>query len=234
MKSAQAHELGRRIAALVETGQTEKAYILLAPALAERTPFDMLRRVGRATGAGPLEPANAFLERIAAGKTEGGWVVIASMLEGQLGRDLAGALARGRQFIIAADIWYAADTLGEGVVGAALVTHFEPVLELLKPWREDSNPWVRRVIGVGVHLWAKRARGQASHAAQARTLMGLLEPLFEERDVSVVKGVGWGLKTLGRYYPDLAAEWLAEQQRQRHPCALMLRKARTYLPKENA
>ena len=39
----------------------------------------------------------------------GGWVVIASALEKQLERDLAGALARCRSFIVAADVWYAAD-----------------------------------------------------------------------------------------------------------------------------
>jgi hypothetical protein len=40
--------------------------------------------------------------------------------------------------------------------------------------------------------------------------------------------VGWGLKTLGRYYPDLMADWLAQQVGRRHR-ALMLRKALTYL-----
>ena len=55
--------------------------------------------------------------------------------------------------------------------------------------------------------------------------------MFEEWDVTAVKGVGWGLKTLGRHYPDLVADWLAEQvvQRQRRHRALMLRKALTYL-----
>jgi len=42
-----------------------------------------------------------------------------------------------------------------------------------------------------------------------------------------------GLKTSGKYYPDLVADWLAQQvvqhQHQRRHRALMLRKAVTYL-----
>lgn len=231
MKTKKARELGERIAALVANGRIEPAYTLLAPVLAERTPFDMLRHIGEPVGAGPLEPVNAFLKRVAADKTEGGWVVIAKALEQQLDRDLTGALARCREFIIAADVWHGADTMGEGVVGHALVRHFEPALDLLSPWREDTNPWVRRAIGTGVHFWAKRSRGAVELGDRAKTLLALLEPMFGEWDMIAVKGVGWALKTLGRYYPDLMTDWLPQQVSRRHR-ALMLRKALTYLSEE--
>jgi hypothetical protein len=55
--------------------------------------------------------------------------------------------------------------------------------------------------------------------------------MFEEWEMDAVKGVGWGLKTLGRHYPDLVADWLAQQVGRRHR-ALMLRKALTYLSNE--
>jgi 3-methyladenine DNA glycosylase AlkD len=234
MKTKEARELGRRIAALVQAGQMTQAYVLLAPVLAKRTPFDMLRRIGEPIGAGPLNATRDFLGRIAADKTEGGWVVIAKVLEGQLNRDLAGAFARCRGFVVAADVWYAADILGEGVVGQALVAHFQPALDLLAPWREDANPWVRRTVGVAVHFWAKRSRGATEHTARAEALLTFLEPMFEEWDMTAVKGVGWGLKTLGRHYPDLMADWVAQQvvHRQRRHRALMLRKALTYLSDE--
>ncbi len=231
MKTKQARELGQRIAELVQDGQIEQAYALLASVLAERTPFDMLRRISKSVGVGPMELANTFLERVAADKTEGGWVVIAKILEQQLERDLAGALARCREFIVAADVWYGADTMGEGVVGQALVRHFEPALDLLAPWREDANPWVRRAVGTGVHFWAKRSRGAAELTGQARALLALLEPVFGEWDMIAVKGVGWGLKTMGRNYPDLMTEWLPKQVNRRHR-SLMLRKALMYLSEE--
>ena len=58
--------------------------------------------------------------------------------------------------------------------------------------------------------------------------------MFEERQMDAVKGVGWGLKTLARHYPDLVTDWLVEQvaHRNRRHRALMLRKALTYLSDE--
>ena len=181
MKTKEARDLGQRIAILVEKKQIESAYSLLAPVLAERTPFAMLRHIGDAVGVGPLEPVNDFLDLIAADKTEGGWVVIASALEQQLGRDLEGAFARCRNFIIAADVWYGADTLGEGVSGRALVADFEPALALLKPWREDVNDWVRRAVGTSVHYWTKRSEGRVEFTEQAEELLALLEPTEQLR-----------------------------------------------------
>lgn len=231
MKADQARQLGARIAALVQGGEIVRAYDLLAPLLAERTPFDTLGRIGQIVGAGPLDYVNSFLDLIATDRTEGGWVVIGSGLGAQMERDLGGAFARCRDFIVAGDVWYAADILGERVPGPALVSRFQPALELLAPWREDGNAWLRRAVGVAVHFWAKRSRGAVEQTARAQQLLAFLEPLFEEWDMDAVKGVGWGLKTLGRYYPDLVADWLPRQVTRRHR-ALMLRKALTYLSDE--
>lgn len=231
MKAQEAVELGKQISTLVQANQPGKAYALLAPILAERTPFRMLDRIGAAIGAGSLEAVNPFLERIAAARTEGGWVVIAKALGAQLDRDGAGAFDRCRGFMITADIWYATDILGERVPGPALVMDFEPSLALLAPWREDANRWIRRTMGVAIHFWAKRSRGAPQYIPQAKELLAFVEPMFEEKNVDAIKGVGWGLKTLGRYYPDLLVSWLKQQiiHQQRHPRALMLRKALTYL-----
>jgi 3-methyladenine DNA glycosylase AlkD len=231
LKAQEARALGARIAALVQGGQVVEAYDLLSPILAERTPFDMLRRIGEPVGSCSQEKVDAFLSFIAVGRAEGGWVVIAKVLEQVLDRDLAGAFARCRDFIAAADVWYAADTMGEGVVGQALVRHFDSTLKLLTPWREDDDAWVRRAVGTGVHFWAKRSRGAAELLPQAQALLAFLEPMFGEWEMDAVKGVGWGLKTLGRRYPDLMADWLPEQVNRRHR-ALMLRKAMKGLSRE--
>jgi len=234
MKTKEARELGKRTAALVQAGHPEEAYRLLTPVLAERTPFRLLGLIGEAVGAGPLEPVNAFAARIAADRAEGGWVVIGAALGQQFDRDLAGAFERCRGYIVAGDVWYAADILGERVPGPALVAHFRPALRLLAPWRRDPNRWARRAVGVSVHYWAKRSGGAEERAPQAQALLAFLDPMFEEWEMDAVKGVGWGLKTLGKHYPGLLVDWLREQvahQRRRHR-ALLLRKALTYLSDE--
>jgi 3-methyladenine DNA glycosylase AlkD len=234
VNSNEARDLSWRITGHLGASKTEEAYALLAPVLAERTPFRLLGLIGEAVGAGPLAPTNAFLGRIASHGTEGGWVVIGKALGQQLDRDLAGAVQRCRVYITAGDVWYCADILAERVPGPALVTDFEPASALLASWREDENAWVRRAVGVAVHFWAKRSRGALELRYQAKALLGLLKPMFEEWEMDAAKGVGWGLKTLGRHYPDLVADWMATDivPNQRRHRALMLRKALTYLSRQ--
>ncbi len=235
MNAKSADEVGKRVAVLVGQDRAAEAYALLAPVLAQRNPFRLLDRIGRAVGAGPVATFDALLDRIAGDRTEGGWVIIASALRQQLGCNPSGAIGRARAYIIEADIWYGVDILSERVPGPALVDHFERALPLLEPWREDANRWVRRAVGVAIHFWAKRSRGAPDLRERASELLVFLEPMFEEWEMDAVKGVGWGLKTLGRTYPHLVAPWLEEQvmRLQRRHRSVMLRKATTYLPDEH-
>jgi 3-methyladenine DNA glycosylase AlkD len=234
VKTQEARDLGARIAGLVQWGELSEAYSLLIPVLSECTKFDMLRLIGHPIGRGALDQVNTFLELIAADKSEGGWVVIGSALEMQFDRDRCVVFDRCREHIITGDVWYAADILGEQVPGNALVADFKSSLRLLAPWREDENRWVRRAVGVSAHHWAKRAHGADEKRDQAAELLGFLEPSFVEWQIDAAKGTGWGLKTLGRYYPDLTAAWLWEQVvvRKRRCRAIMLRKALMYLSPE--
>lgn len=233
MKTHEARFLGQQACDLVGAGHIADAYTLLSPILAERTPFRLLDVIGEQVGAALLKSINPFLDHVAAQKTMGGWVVIASALREQLERDFPGAFAHCHKYVITADVWYATDILGERVPGPALVTDFDRALAALSPWREDENRWVRRTVGVAVHLWAKRSRGTAELSLQAGQLLSFLESMFEERDIDAIKGIGWGLKTLGKHYPDLAADWLKKQVTRPHR-ALIRRKAMTYLSKKHS
>ncbi|MCW4016919.1 MAG: DNA alkylation repair protein [Candidatus Bathyarchaeota archaeon] len=62
-----------------------------------------------------------------------------------------------------------------------------------------------------------------------RRLLSLLSLLVDDRRVFVVKGVGWGLKTIGKHQPKLVEEYLREVLETKRISKLMLRKATTYL-----
>ena len=231
MNRQEALDLAQRMAPLLQAGEAKQAYVLLAPVLAQRTPFPVLGRVGQVLGAGAMSRLDPLLEHIASERSEGGWVVIGTALGAQIERDLDGAFDRCCRYVVMADVWYAADILGERVPGPALVTHFESALNLLAPWRKHANAWVRRTTGVAAHFWAKRAHGSPELVPRVEALLTFLEPMFSEREIEAVKGIGWGLKTLGRYYPQVVADWLMHQIAECRPHrALMLRKALTYLP----
>ncbi len=233
MNTAQAREFGIRLSEQVHGGNPQVAYNQLAVVLDEHTKFSLLERIAAPIGTGPLESSNTFLEIVAHGATEGGWVIIGVILREQLSRDLPGAFQRARGYITAAQVWYATDILGERVPGQGLVEQFETGLAQLKDWRTDPSPWVRRAVGVAVHFWAKRSQGATELKPRAVTLMDFLEPLIPDWDMDVVKGTGWGLKTLGKYYPEALTNWLEinlpQQLRYRE---LLRRKALTYLSEE--
>lgn len=234
MKAAEADHLGDQIAACIENGDLDEAEFLLDSVLSQRIPFTQLDRIGRRIGQTQTEMAIPLFNRLARGRKMGSWVVIASALRCRLPADTLLCLAQARDYVVQADVWYATDIFGERVAGPAVLLDFNTALAALTGWRDDANHWARRCIGVAVHLWAKRKRGVFGTEEQAGEILAFLEPVFEESDPDAVKGVGWGLKTMGRYYPDLAAAWLEEQVTHRHkrPKATMLRKALTYLPPE--
>ena len=228
----QARILGKEIAGLIVQDQSEQACRLIHPILGERISFSILEEIGKPSGALPFDAARHFLEWIASQRTEGGWVVIASVLRENLHGDYFIPFMVARGNIIAANVWYAADIFGERVPGPALLIDFEQALLQLDSWRYDSNRWVRRTVGVAVHFWAKRSRYIPDSCSEAGRLLKFLEPLFSEKDMDAVKGIGWGLKTLGRYYPQVTTDWLRQMVlvEQRPHRALMLRKALTYIP----
>lgn len=115
MDARTADQLGADITNLICDGRLDEACERLVPVLAARTPFRYLDRIGGAVGAGPCAAADAFLDRIAAGTTEGSWPVIGSALGQRLEHDLLGALQRCREFIVTAGVWYGADLLGTRV-----------------------------------------------------------------------------------------------------------------------
>ncbi len=232
MKKQEAINLGQQIRRRLQENQREEAFRLLLPVLSSRIPFPRLEDIGRTMALPRYADILPFLDLIAATCSEGGWVIIASALQGYLSEELEPVFSRTRRYIVLADAWYACDIFGERIPGPALLTRFVPSLHLLEAWREDTNPWIRRTVGVAVHFWAKRTHGQANFVPQAQALLQFLEPLFAERDTKALKGIGWGLKTMGRYYPEITSRWLEEQTRHgsRKPSALMLRKATAYLP----
>jgi len=231
INTAQARELGKKCAALVAGHNPAAAAALLQAVLAERTPFRLLDQIGAQLSSCTLEAVDPFLDLVAEAGKEGGWVVIASTLRTFLGVDLEGVLARCRRYVILANVWYGADSIAERVPGEALIQDYNGTLVVLQVWCGEENAWVRRAVGVAVHFWAKRSKGRIELASQAAQLLDLLAPLYSEQTMDAAKGIGWGLKTLGRFYPELVESFLLRRLEAGEQCrAVVLRKALKFLP----
>jgi len=235
VKISEAKTTGESLAQQVSTGDVDNAISSLNPILADRTPFSTLDRIGGSLVDLPQDNIYTFLDRLASDRYMGAWVVIGSALGAQLDRDFNGALSRCKKYIILSDAWYGADILGERVPGPALCSDFNNALNILSAWRIDSNRWVRRAVGVSVHYWAKKSKGSKLQTKRAVELLNFIAPIFTEWEMDAAKGIGWGLKTMGKFYPDNLTNWLMEilSDQQLRYRAIMVRKSITYLPESN-
>lgn len=231
MNRAQIRALAAQCRDDVIAGAPDLALARLRPVVTSRTPFPLLDLAGRIIAEARDERPVDFrglLDALAATNAIGVWPLIGSALAAAYVPDnVSLSFAEARRYVLMADVWHATDAISERVLGEGLRTDFDEALTLLEGWRAEPSVWLRRAVGVATHLYAKREREEAARAAQ---LLDLLAPVLEERETAAVKGIGWGLKTIGRYHPDLLAEWLRRQLAHRSPRGTMVRKAVTYLP----
>jgi hypothetical protein len=91
---------------------------------------------------------------------------------------------------------------------------------------------VQRAVGVSAHYWAKKSKGSKLQTKRAVELLNFMASMFTEWEMDAAKGIGWGLKTLGKFYPDILTNWLMEilSDQQLRYRAIMVRKSITYLP----
>jgi len=231
MTRQEVRELARKCLELLAAGGEEAALGALDPLLSTKTPFPILDLVGKVLGEwGKGEPQKplAFFDLLVGTRAMGAYVIVGQGLVAVNDVDLGLSFAKAREYIIQGDAWYVADIIGERPLGHGLLAHFDEAVGLLEGFAGDTNPWVRRSVGVAVHLFAKRVRDDPT---RIQRLLALLAPLIEERDTAALKGIGWGLKTIGRYYPDLLVPFLRRELATKHPRKLLLRKATAYLDK---
>jgi 3-methyladenine DNA glycosylase AlkD len=215
--------------ALIREGELEKACGILDPLAFGRTKFPILDRVGMRLGQTGLGNA-AFLEaldRMISRGSVGYYVILGSALAQRLGSDMGTCLEKTAEYIVIGENWAKCDSIAERVWGEALVCNFPRAYKYLARMRDHDNRWIRRAIGVAVHYFTKR---RPTATAELRMLLVLLAPGLGEREYDAIKGIGWGLKTIGKYQPKLLTKFLENHVKRAHPTKLMLKKVTTYLP----
>jgi 3-methyladenine DNA glycosylase AlkD len=205
---------------------------VLNPVLDAKVPFPLLDEIGKLLGeAGKRDKSKYFrvFDEIVATDKMGGYVIVGQALAAFLETELEASLDKAKEVVIKGKTWYVCDIVGERVFGQALVLYFEPSVLLLEKMASLEEQEVRRSIGVAVHFFAKR---RPKDVEKMKRLLSLLSFFVEDRRVFVVKGVGWGLKTIGKYQPKLVEKYLENISASKRVSKLMIRKATTYLDDE--
>jgi 3-methyladenine DNA glycosylase AlkD len=159
----------------------------------------------------------------------GGYVIVGQALAQLLKTQLEASINKAKEAVIKGKTWYVCDIVGERVFGQALVDYFEPACPMLQKMTKAQEQEVKRSIGVGVHFFAKR---RPKDVEAMKRLLSMLSVMVEDKRVFVVKGVGWGLKTIGRYQPKLIEAYVQDVLKTKNVSKLMLRKATKYLDAE--
>ena len=216
----------------VENEQLNNVWDKLLPVLNERTSFQMLDIIGSKIGERAKLCQNKYLEffdLLSHKKLMGGYVVIAQSLISLLQDDYKKCFEKAKEYMIEGDEWYVCDTFGERVLGYAIIDHYDKTRSLFQEFICDDNYWIKRSVGVAAHFFAKRCTGDKRDDKKAADILELLTPQICERDIRILKGIGWGLKTFGRYYPELLVPYMKKQISTKKISAVIIRKCVTYL-----
>ncbi len=224
-----ARSTAERLVDAINREDQEEFWSLLNPVLDAKVPFPLLDEIGRLLGeAGKHDPSRYFgvFDTIIASDKMGGYVIVGQALSAFLETELEASINKATETVTKGQKWYVCDIVGERVLGQALVDYFESAIPVLTRKTALEEQEVRRSIGVAVHFFAKR---RPKDIERMKQLLQLLAFMVEDRRVFVVKGVGWGLKTIGKHQPKLVEDFLKEILETKRISKLMLRKATTYM-----
>jgi len=229
MKKDEALQLAAHCIYCIEYDMDEALWVELTPVLEDKTPFHMLDLIGKKIGDRVgihMDKYLSFFDQLSSAKYMAGYVIIAQALIPLLNVNINLCFDKAKAYLLEGDEWYVCDIIGERVLGYAIFQHFQYALPLFEAYNKDDNHWVRRSVGVATHFFAKKSKNDEDIA---RNVLELLTPQLTETDIRVIKGVGWGLKTIGRYYPELLVDYMKEHIQNKKISAVIIRKSVTYL-----
>ena len=204
---------------------------LFKPILEKKCPFSKLDLIGRNLGLNLKDKPELLIKGfdiLIESNKMGSYVIVSQGLSQLMPENIELVMEKSRQYIIYGDKWYVCDIIGERSIGLSLVNYFDITISWIQKFLEDENRWIRRSAGISIHFFSKRILDQKERTI---LLLNILEPHMEEKQIDTVKGIGWGLKTIGKYHPDILTEFLlAQLSKDKIISKTMLRKALTYLP----
>lgn len=231
--NAQIKLLAEKVISLILVDQNEDVVRILKPLLDRKCPFPKLDLLGRQLGrAGKSQPEKFFkaFNKIINYNAMGSFVVVGQALIHFLEDNFDKVMKKSREYIIKGNIWYVTDIIGERSIGQALVDYFDKSLPWLEEFLNDGNKWVKRSAGTAIHFFSKRVPNEPQ---KTKKLLKLIEHCIEEKNKDAAKGIGWGLKTIGKHHPQLLVDFLKKQLKNNKKISkIIIRKALTYLEED--
>lgn len=168
--------------------------------LQQKVKFPLLERIGQTLFLHiPFSEQIAFTDRLVHLGYEGGYVIVGTILANRMNKDLAGAFEKALEYYMHGNTWYVVDIMAHRVHGQGLLQSFEQTLPYLSSYLQHPNDWVKRSVGIAMHLAIK----WGLEKSKVEQLLDLALTQANSKNEQIKKGLGWAVKTLARVHPDL-------------------------------
>jgi 3-methyladenine DNA glycosylase AlkD len=181
--------------------------LLLKEAFSKKIRFPLLEYLGiELYKAIPVKDHESITDAIVAQDTIGGYVVAGIMLQQKLSSSLHHSIALAEKYIVAGDKWYVCDIVGERVPGHSLLLFPEDTYPILERMAVNQNKWIVRSVGVATHYAVKNGLKKVD----VERMFLLLLFLSDTTDFHTKKGVGWAVKTIAKFHPEIIEKYTAQ------------------------
>lgn len=148
----------------------------------------------------------SFCNRIQLLNTEGGNVILGFILQKRLSGHFEESIAKATEYISKAHIWYICDIIGERVFGYSLLTEPDKTIPHIQRLSKETNHWVVRSLGAGVHYAIKKGLDNE----HVKRIFRILLTQANAKDKEIRQGIGWAAKTTAKFHPDIITHYKNE------------------------
>ncbi|XDD49733.1 DNA alkylation repair protein [Leptospira sp. WS92.C1] len=129
----------------------------------------------------------------------GGYVIAGMILQLRSDKHLDESLGKAVEYMILGNEWYVCDIIGERVMGYSLLKNPKHTIPILKTFIFYDNSWVTRSVGVATHYAVKKGLRKK----YVEEMFRLLLTQSGTKDFHTKKGIGWAVKTIAKFHPDI-------------------------------
>lgn len=148
----------------------------------------------------------AFTDAVVALDEIGSYVIAGKMLQLRMEKDFSRSFEKACSYFAQGDEWYVCDIIGERVFGVALLRWPEKTIPVLRKYTQHPDRWVVRSVGIATHYAVKKGLPKPF----VNDMFGLLLTRANATEFHTKRGIGWGAKTIAKFYPDIISSREAE------------------------
>ncbi|EQA52024.1 DNA alkylation repair protein [Leptospira kmetyi] len=191
---------------LSSSNQNENAIAdeIVSELLSKKIKFPLLEFAAKELYSGvPERNQIPITDRIIERRTIGGNVIAGMILQLRSDKHFEQSVKKAIDYMVFGDEWYVCDIIGERVMGYSLLQDPEKTLPVLKKFLDHKNAWISRSVGVAAHYAVKKGLRKK----YVEEIFLLLLAKADTNDFHTKKGIGWAVKTVSKFHPDIVAKF---------------------------